>query len=36
MISFKNKQVALIVGGSGQFGLSLGNFLLKKNYQILL
>ena len=34
MTSFKKKQIALIVGGGGQFGLSLSNFLLKKNYEV--
>ena len=34
MTNVKNKKVALIVGGSGQFGLSLSNFLLKKNYKV--
>ena len=34
MTSFKNKQIALIVGGSGQFGFSLSNFLLKENYEV--
>jgi len=34
MINVKKKQVALIVGGTGQFGLSLGNFLLKKNFEV--
>ena len=34
MINVKKKQVALIVGGSGQFGISLGNLLLKKNFEV--
>ena len=28
------KKVAIIVGGSGQFGVTISNFLLKKNYKI--
>ncbi len=34
MINIKKKSVALIVGGSGQFGISLGNYLLKKNFEV--
>ena len=34
MINIKKKRVALIVGGSGQFGISLGNYLLKKNIEV--
>ena len=34
MTNVKKKKVALIVGGSGQFGLSLSNFLVKKNYKV--
>ena len=34
MINIKKKKVALIIGGSGQFGLSLGKYLLKKNFEV--
>ena len=30
------KKISIIVGGSGQLGISLAKFLLKRNYQVII
>ena len=36
MTKLKKKNVALIVGGTGQFGISLSKYLLRKNFKIII